>query len=117
MGGGAGGSWSFGNTQGQKELYKSKIKTLPKNPNTLIKRGWTDVTPSGMKERTSSRMYSDKESGLTVRFDKGENEKNGYGSKDHYHVLNPEATGKKDYYLDKNGIPVAKNSKASHIIP
>ena len=41
----------------------------------------------------------------------------GYGGKDHYHVLNPNSTGKHDYYLDKDGNPVPKNSKASHIIP
>ena len=33
------------------------------------------------------------------------------------HILNPNSTGKHDYYLDKYGNPVAKNSKASHILP
>ena len=54
---------------------------------------------------------------LSIRFDKGKKGAGGYGGKDHYHVLNPKSTGKHDYYLDKNGNPGPKNSKASHIIP
>jgi hypothetical protein len=58
-----------------------------------------------------------KKNGLTVRFDKGKKGNPGFGGKDHYHILNPNSTGKHDYYLDKYGNPVAKNSKASHILP
>jgi len=41
----------------------------------------------------------------------------GYRGKNHYHILNPNSTSKHDYYLDKYGNPVPKNSKQSHIIP
>ena len=61
-------------------------------------------------------MYTNKD-GLKVRYDKGDPSQGGYGGKDHYHVLNPNSTGKHDYYLDKDGNPVPKNSKASHITP
>ena len=37
--------------------------------------------------------------------------------KDHYHIENPNAIGKSDKYLYKNGNPCAKVQKASHIIP
>jgi hypothetical protein len=70
-----------------------------------------------MSAKATSKMYEDPDTGLKVRFDKGVASTSGYGGKDHYHVLNPNSTGKHDYYLDKDGNPVPKNSKASHIIP
>jgi hypothetical protein len=110
---GAGFHGGFGGTKG---AYSTAIKNLPKNPSNLLKQGWKETTPSNMAKNTSSKMYTNKD-GLRVRFDKGDHSQGGYGSKDHYHVLNPNSTGKHDYYLDKDGNPVPKNSKASHIIP
>ena len=115
MGEGAGPN--FGNTIGRKENINNKIQSLPKNPNNLTKQGWKETTPPAMANKTSSRTFIDKNTGLNIRFDKGTKGAGGYGGKDHYHVLNPNATGKNNYYLDKNGIPVPKNSKKSHIIP
>ena len=43
--------------------------------------------------------------------------KNQYREKINSLPKNPKATGKGDYYLDKYGNPVPKNSKNSHIIP
>ena len=92
----------------------SKTIKLPK-PSKLKGSGWKDVTPSGMKKNTTSRTY--KKNDLTIRYDKGLKGASGYKGKDHYHILNPNSTGKHDYYLDKFGNPVPKNSKASHIVP
>lgn len=93
----------------------SKIPRLPKSPSSLKKNGWKDITPSGMKNNTTSRTYS--KGKWTIRYDKGIKGAGGYSGKDHYHILNPNSTGKHDYYLDKYGNPVPKNSKKSHILP
>lgn len=114
---GTGVHGGFGSTSGMQDTYKAKISSLPKNPDALTKQGWNETTPPGMKNNSSSRLFKDSETGLQVRFDKGQAGESGYKGKDHYHVLNPDATGKGDYYLDENGIPVPKNSKGSHIIP
>lgn len=110
------GTGYSGGYTGTKGAYRSAINSLPKNPNKLLQMGWKDTTPSSMAENTTSKVYTNKD-GLRVRFDKGTSGAGGYSGKDHYHVFNPNATGKSDYYLDKNGNPVPKNSKASHIIP
>lgn len=115
MGGGFEGH--FGGTIGSRTYIKGIIGALPKNPNSLLKKGWKNITPESMSKSTSSVVYKESKTGLTVRFDKGTRDANGYSGKDHYHVHNPNSTGKHDYYLDKNGNPVPKNSKASHIIP
>lgn len=91
-----------------------KTIKLPK-PTELKNSGWEDITPFEMKKNTTSRTY--KKNDLTIRYDKGIKGADGYKGKDHYHILNPKATGKHDYYLDVFGNPVPKNSKSSHIIP
>lgn len=92
-----------------------KVPKLPKTPTKLKSSGWKETTSAAMKKNTTSRTF--KKDGLTIRFDKGKKGVGGYGGKDHYHILNPKATGKHDYYLDNYGNPVPKNSKASHILP
>lgn len=114
---GAGTSGLYNNTKGSKSIFSNRISSLPKNPNNLTKQGWKETTPPSMASKTSSRTFTDKNAGLNIRFDKGNKGAGGYGGKDHYHILNPNSTGKHDYYLDKNGNPVPKNSKKSHIIP
>jgi len=89
---------------------------LPKDPQELVN-GWKDVTPEGMAKNTASREYIDPSTGMKVRFDPGKPGASGFEGKDHYHVYNPNGTTKADYYLDVNGNPVAKGSKASHIVP
>lgn len=93
------------------------ISSLPKNPSTLLQNGWTETTPTKMKQNTDSQTFHDTKTGFNIRFDKGTAGANGFKGKDHYHIENPNATGKSDKYLDKNGNPCAKGSKASHIIP
>lgn len=91
---------------------------LPKNPDSLLKHGWKEVTDSRAKASSNSRVFKEKNTGLRIRFDKGIPEENGFKGKDHYHIDNPNAPDKKiGRYLDKNGDPVNKNAKASHILP
>ncbi len=97
-------------TKNSKGVFK-----LNKTPSGLKRNGWKETTSSAMKKNSTSRTFE--KNGLTVRFDKGKKGNPGFGGKDHYHILNPNSTGKHDYYLDKYGNPVAKNSKASHILP
>ena len=92
------------------------IESLPKNPKKLLKRGWTDISHPKQKEHESITL-KENDTGLTIRFDKGTPDASGYRGKDHYHIYNPSASGNKDLYLDKEGNPVPKNSKKSHIIP
>ena len=115
MGGSTNGN--FGRTLGRKNQYREKINSLPKNPKDLEKQGWKDITPKDMSKNTSSKMYTDTDASLKIRFDKGKKGAPGFAGKDHYHIINPKATSKGDYYLDKYGNPVPKNSKNSHIIP
>ena len=63
------------------------------------------------------RTYENPETGLTIRFDEGKEGRNGFAGVDHYHVDNPNSTGDHDLYLDSDGNPVAKRTKASHILP
>ena len=77
--------------------------------NTLVRNHRCRLKPSD--------TYEDPSTGLRIRFDEAKPGEKGYARKNHYHILNPNATGSKDLYLDKDGNPVAKNSKASHILP
>lgn len=70
---------------------------LPKDPKKLINNGWKETTPEGMAKNTGSRAYIDLVTGIKVRFDPGKPGVNGFEG--------------------VNGNPVAKGSKASHIIP
>ena len=88
-----------------------------KTPQQLVSSGWKDVTNPKMAVNTTSREFYDPKSGLKIRFDKGVDCSNGFEALDHYHIINPNYTNKKiDYYLDINGNPVGKGSKASHIV-
>jgi RHS repeat-associated protein len=61
------------------------------------------------------RDFVNKKTGEKISYDKGQDGKHGNRGKDHWHRHNPRKTGDKDAYLDKNGIPVPKNSIPSHI--
>ncbi len=93
------------------------IKQLPGDPQELIDNGWEDVTHPQAKLNSNSMELSDPATGRRVRFDRGEPGKPGFAGQDHYHVYNPNATGKGDLYLDINGDPVSRGSRASHIFP
>lgn len=90
---------------------------LPENPNDLLNDGWEETTHPAQALHTNSREFTDCESGLVIRFDKKQDGSPGFKGISHYHILNPNSTGKKDYYLDIEGNPVPKNSPASHIVP
>lgn len=105
----------------EKEKLQDYVKdlagTLPDNPSELISDGWKDITQPEQAANSNSRTFENPKTGIQVRFDKGIPGQHGFGGKDHYHILNPNSTGKGDYYLDANGNPVPKNSSKSHIIP
>ena len=93
----------------------AEIPTLPANPDDLLQQGWEEIThPSAAAQ--GHRTFRNKD-GLVIRADKGEVGKPGNRAHDHYHVLNPDKTSNRDYYLDKNGRPVSRGSDASHILP
>ena len=90
--------------------------SLPSSPTKLLNNGWEDI--SNPNEAAHGHFkYKEKSTGLRVRFDKGDSSQSGFRGQDHYHIINPNATGNSDLYLDINGNPVKKNSKQSHILP
>ena len=103
-------------------VLKPKIrydaKNLPHNPDDLVnKGGWKEVTDPRMAANSSRREFVDPQTGQKIAFDKGKPGATGFEGKDHYHMYNPNSTGKGDFYLDINGNPVPKNNPASHILP
>jgi RHS repeat-associated protein len=98
-------------------VHNCWIKKLrKKSPDKLKAEGWEDVTHPKMRENTDMVELKNPETGQRIRFDPGTPGETGYSGKDHYHVYNPESTGKGDYYLDEEGNPVPKNSSDSHIL-
>lgn len=107
-------SYLFKGTKGE---LVATIASLPPKPNKKFYENWTDITDSRAKEHSTSVTFKNNDNGLKIRFDPAEKGAPGFKGKNHYHVFNPDATGVKDRYLDKDGNPVSRNSKASHIIP
>jgi hypothetical protein len=83
----------------------------------LIDAGWQDVTHPLARANSNSIELLNPITGFKVRFDKGIPGEYGFSGVDHYHVYNPKPTGKGDLYLDIDGNPVPRNSRASHICP
>ena len=106
-------SYAYSGTTGHITQIAS---TLPNNPHDLLNNGWEDITHPGAKNSGHLELQ-EKTTGLKIRFDKGDPNGNGFAQKDHYHILNPNAKSNKDLYLDKDGNPVRKGSKKSHILP
>lgn len=89
---------------------------LPSNPNSLLGSGWTESShPSAASAGTHT--YEEDDTGLKITFDEKTPGAKGFKGKNHYHIHNPNATGDHDKYLDKDGNPVPKGSKKSHILP
>ncbi len=92
---------------------------LPENPNTLLKKGWRNITRSKIDDHYK---YERKSSKQVVRFDKDKIEK-GILKDKHYHWENPKLDTtssylkKKTNYIDRYGKVCARKSKESHIAP
>lgn len=91
--------------------------SLPVNPSRLVKEGWKEITNPQQAGHGNSREFSERSTGLKIRFDKGIPGRGGFGGVNHYHIHNPAATGNGDLYLDSDGNPVKKGHRRSHIIP
>jgi len=89
---------------------------LPANPDDLLKQGWEEITHPEAAAK-GHRAFRNKETGMVVRADEGDPGERGFRGSDHYHIENPNKLGDSDYYLDKNGRPVSRGSKASHVPP
>ena len=103
-----------GHFRGTKGDIVAAILTLPPRSNKVFREKWENITDFGTKYRGN---YRNKENGLIISFDPGQKGETGFRGKDHYHIHNPNADNKMNAYLDKDGNPVARGSKASHIIP
>ncbi len=90
---------------------------LPPDPQQLLESGWLEVTPETMKTHIPSQEYFNPNTGMKIRFDPKTPGAPGFEGLDHYHIYNPQRTGRRDYYLDRYGHSVPKGSKASHILP
>lgn len=106
-------SYAYTGTKGHIIAIASE---LPKTGQSLLDAGWEDIShPS--QAATGHYTYREPSTGLRIRYDEPSSGANGFAGKHHYHILNPNAHDSRDMYLDKNGNPVKKNSKASHILP
>jgi RHS repeat-associated protein len=95
---------------------KSSPSGLPSNADDLLNQGYKEIShPDAVK--AGHRTFHNPTTGDKVRFDKGKPGESGFKKNDGYHRENPNKTGDKDLYLDKQGNPVAKGSRESHLFP
>ena len=84
-------SWLVHNaTNAERTIYQLAIGNLPRDPNQLLKQGWSDVTDPRMAGNIAAREYENLRLGMKVRFDPGTPGAQGFEGKNHYHVYNPE---------------------------
>ena len=95
---------------------KDKPKELSENPDDLLDDGYEETTHPEAQEQ-GVRKFRNLKTGDEVEFNKGDPSKPGWRGKDYWHRYNPNATGKRDARLDKNGNPVPRYSDPSHIEP
>ena len=101
---------------GTKGYIINIASNLPQTGSDLTNIGWIDIShPS--QANMGSFTYKDPTTGLKIRYDTPTPGENGFKGKNHFHILNPNATNARNMYLDIHGNPVAKNCKASHILP
>ena len=91
-------------------------RNLPPSGSDLPASEWEEISNPN-QVAAGHHVYREKTTGLRIRYDEPTPGKPGFRGEGHYHILNPNATGTRDMYLDINGNPVKKNSKASHILP
>lgn len=106
-------SYNYSGTRGHIVAVAS---SLPKTGQGLVDAGWEDISHPA-QAASGHHTYREPSTGLKIRYDEPTPGANGFAGKHHFHILNPNATGTRDMYLDKDGNPVKKNSKASHILP
>ncbi len=95
---------------------KALDKSLPANPDELLSRGYKEIShPSAVAN--GHRTFTNPETGDTIRFDKGDPNRTSHRGRDRYHRENPNFTGKRDQYLDKNGNLTPDGSDAAHLYP
>jgi len=99
------------------ETSSLKIPNLPANPDELLSQGWTEISrPEAVA--AGHRTFLNPKTGRVLRFDIGKpNAKETWKRVDHYHLDNPNSSGKRDQYLDKSGRPAPRGSKPSHLPP
>jgi len=83
----------------------------PCSPDDLSK-DWKETTNPNMVNR---REFVYKNTENKISFEKGNIGKEGFKEIDHWHRYNPNSTNKQNIYLDRNGNPVGKGSRPSHI--
>lgn len=105
-----------GQSSGEGAGDEAEKKGLPKNPDDLLKDGYTETSHPEAAKR-GHRTFENSDTGDKVRFDEGKSGANGYEGQDHYHRYNPETTGKQDQYLDRNNNPCPRGCDASHLLP
>ncbi len=106
-------SYHYSGTMGH---IKDVASSFPKNYVKLLDKGWIKISHPKSEENGHFK-FVEKNTHLTIMFDKGVDGKPGWTGRDHYHIFNPKPTGRGDMYLDKDGNPVAKGSSKSHIEP
>lgn len=89
-------------------------RPLPTNPDDLLNQGYEETTRPEAGA-AGHRTFKNPDTGDELRFDEGKPGESGYRGQDHYHRINPDKGGPK--YLDRNGNPVPKNSRPSHLLP
>ena len=93
------------------------IKSLPPAPTQVFLEAWYEFVIEKNPFYHLHREFYHKITKLRACFDVRQEGKPGFEGKDHWHIYNPNTTGKQDRYLDKNGNPVRKGADESHIIP
>ena len=106
-------SYEYNGTKGHIVAVAS---ALPETGQGLLDAGWEEISHPN-QAASGHHTYREPATGLRIRHDEPTPGADGFAGKGHYHILNPDAHDSRDMYLDKNGNPVKKNSKASHILP
>lgn len=89
---------------------------LPASPDELLNKGYIE-TSDPRAAAAGRRTFENPRTGDRLDFDKAEPGAEGFRGRDHYHQSNRSATSKVDQYLDKNGNPVPRGSRAAHLLP
>jgi RHS repeat-associated protein len=89
---------------------------LPEDPSDLTKQGYQE-TSDPRAAAAGHRTFRNPDTGDELRYDCPKPGENGYKEEGHYHRTNPDSTGDKDKYLDKEGNPAPRGSNQSHLGP